>query len=54
MPVKARFRLEHGSPPSEGRQAREVAGGLRDDGVPVSLVRWRTAPEIIASPTEAA
>lgn len=32
----------------------EIASGLEDYGVPITLVRGRTAPEVIASLEEAA
>jgi hypothetical protein len=35
-------------------KAQAIAAGLRDYGVPVSLLRSRTTPEVIASVTEAA
>jgi hypothetical protein len=38
-----------------GRQAAvELAAGLRDYGVPISLLRWEATPEVIASVADAA
>jgi hypothetical protein len=42
------------TPKQELHKAVEVAGGLRDYGVPVELLRWQTTPEIIATLARAA
>ena len=42
------------TPEQELHKAVELATGLRDCGVLVRLLRWRTTPEIIASLARAA
>jgi hypothetical protein len=42
------------TPEQELHKAVELAAGLRDYGVPVRLLRWKTTPEIIASLARAA
>jgi hypothetical protein len=42
------------APRQEAYEALDVTAGLRDFGIPVNLLRWRSTPEIITAITEAA
>lgn len=46
------LRRPYSDQPAE--QPFRIAAGLRDYGVPISLLRWRTTPEVIASAERAA
>jgi hypothetical protein len=39
---------------SAHESAAEIAAGLRDYGVPISLLRWDATPEVIATVAHAA